>query len=452
MLNRLKSVDKKLSPGLRKIVHNIGWLSAERVLSMALSFFVGVYVIRYLGAENFGKLSYSISFVALFSAISKLGLDQIVVRNLVKQENSTAEILGTAFALKIIGSLLAVCLVSLTIWHSNEDVQMRRMTIIIALSLMFSSFDILDLWFQSQVLSKSIVITRSIQFIISSLAKLLLIFFKLPLIAFAYLLLIDSIVLGMGISFVYLQQNQSFFKWKIRKSFAVDLLKDSWPLILSGVMVTIYMKIDQVMLGNMSNNQEVGNYAAAVRFSEIWYFIPTAICCSVFPSIIKSKQRSKEEYYVKLQQVYDLMAWISLAIAIPMTFVSGYLMTTLLGQEYLKSGQILSIHIWASLFVFLGVARSQWLIVENFTKFSFLTTLLGGICNLFLNYLWIPKYGGLGAAWATTISYIFAVYISCFLYIPLFNTGLMLSKALFIPFRIHDNLKYISFIKKIVFY
>ena len=115
MLKKIKLVDEKLSPGLRKIVHNIGWLSAERFLRMVLSFFVGIYVIRYLGPENFGKLSYSISFVALFIAISKLGLDQIVVRNLVKQKYPNNEILGTAFILKLIGSLIAIILVHIAI-------------------------------------------------------------------------------------------------------------------------------------------------------------------------------------------------------------------------------------------------------------------------------------------------------------------------------------------------
>jgi O-antigen/teichoic acid export membrane protein len=227
------------------------------------------------------------------------------------------------------------------------------------------------------------------------------------------------------------------------------MLRDSWPLILSGVMVTIYMKIDQIMLGNMTSNEEVGNYAAAVRFSEIWYFIPLAICSSVFPAIIRAKQRSEEEYYDKLQQLYDLMAWISLVIAIPMTFAAIPLMTTLLGEEYTKAGEILAWHIWGGPFVFLGVARSQWLMAENMTRFSFATSLLGAITNIVLNLSLIPIYKGVGAALATAISYALAAYISCLFYPSMFYTAWMLTKALFIPFRIHQNLIYLSYVKKI---
>jgi O-antigen/teichoic acid export membrane protein len=222
------------------------------------------------------------------------------------------------------------------------------------------------------------------------------------------------------------------------------MLQDSWPLILSGVMVTIYMKIDQVMLGNMANAQAVGNYAAAVRFSEIWYFIPMAVCSSVFPAIIRAKQRSREEYYARLQQLYDLMAWIALAIAIPMTFASVPLLTTLLGKEFAEAGQILAWHIWASPFVFLGVAQSQWLMAENFTHLSFAKTSLGAITNILLNLVLIPPYEGVGAAIATMISYGVSSHVSCIFYPPLFGNGWMLTKALFIPFRIRQNLFYLS--------
>ena len=227
------------------------------------------------------------------------------------------------------------------------------------------------------------------------------------------------------------------------------MLKDSWPLILSGVMVTIYMKIDQVMLGNMASNEAVGNYAAAVRFSEIWYFFPTAICASVFPAIIRVKQKSKQKYYEKLQQLYDLMAWMSLAIAFTMTFTSDTLIQMLLGTEYTEAGKILAWHIWASPFVFLGVARSQWLIAENLTKLSFATTSLGTIVNILLNLWLIPIYEGTGAAIATVISYAIAAYFASMLYPIMFHTSWMLTKALFVPFRFRQNLIYLNRVKEI---
>ena len=448
MLNKLKSVDKKLSPGLRKIISNIGWLTMERLLMMLLSLLVGIYVVRYLGPESYGKLSYSISFAGLFNAIAKLGLDQIVVRNIVIQEKSSREILGTAFFLKLVSSLLTVTIIAISIWTFNADAQIRLMTLIIGIGLIFTAFDTIDFWFQSKVLSRPIALVRSAQLILTSTIKILLVFWKFPLMAFALVFLAEFVLKAIGMTWVYCQRYQSIFRWQVSWSRAKDMLKDSWPLILSSVMIVIYMKIDQVMLGNMLGNEEVGNYAAAVRFSELWYFVPMTICSSVFPTILKVKQKSQKDYYARLQQLYDLMAWLALAVAIPMTFAANTLMTTLLGQEYASAGAILALHIWAGPFVFLGVARSKWLVAENFTQFSFATTSLGALTNVCLNLLLIPAYGGVGAALATVISYAVATHIACIFYPPMFNSGMMLTKALFIPLRLRQNLIYFKHIKK----
>ena len=436
MLDKLKSADQKLSPGFRKIIRNIGWLSAERLIRMGLAFFVGVYVIRYLGPEQFGKLSYSSSFVFLFLAITKLGLDEIVVRNLVKDESASAEILGTAFVLKLIGCVLAFFIISAGIMTSTDDWLVRRMTIIIAFSMIFTCFDILDLWFQSQVLSKSIAIVRSIQVAISSLAKFGFVWFGLPLISFAYLFVADTIIRAIGMTWVYLKDKpHQIGRWKLDKSVAFDLLQNSWPLILSGVMVTIYMSIDQVMLGNMSTSKEVGNYAAAVKFSEVWYFIPTVICSSVFPAIVQAKQQSRAEYYAKMQRLYDFMAFLSLGIAIAVSFTSKYILARLLGTEYAGAGAILTLHIWSGIFIFFGVARGNWLVIENKTRLSLITQLMGAITNVLLNLWLIQEYGALGAAVSTLISYAVSSYLSCSVFPEMHQTGWMLTKALFIPFR-----------------
>ena len=161
-----------------------------------------------------------------------------------------------------------------------------------------------------------------------------------------------SIFKSVGMIWVYLNHNQSIFRWKFNVARAIDMLKDSLPLMLSGVMVDIYMKIDQVMLGNIAGNEAVGNYAAALRFSEGWYFLPMAICSYAFPAIVRAKQRSKQEYYGKLQQLYDFMAWLSFGIAVSMTLVSGSLISNLLGEDYTKAGEILALHVWAGLLFF----------------------------------------------------------------------------------------------------
>lgn len=449
MFGKLKSLEKKLSPGLRKIFINAGWLFSERILYMIVSLVVGIYVVRYLGPQNFGKLSYSYSFFFLFFAIAKLGLDDIVVRDLVQNEKLTPNILGTAFILKLFSSVLSIILIASSIWIVNEDIQIRWMTIIISLGLLFDGFEVIEFWFQSQVLSGPVASVKSIQIFLTAGLRILLVFFKFPLISFAWIFFAEFLLKGLGTIWVYFKHHQSFARWEFRWSTAVELLRDSIPMLLSAVMISIYMKIDQVMLQNLVGSREVGIYAAAVRFSEIWYFVPMAICASVYPSVLKAKARSKQEYDLKIQQLYDLMAWISIAISLVMTIASQPLVDLLLGKEYAEAGIILALHIWSSPFVFLSVVRGRWLIAEKLTKFEFMATFLGVVANIFLNYYLIPLYQGKGAAIATLISYALACYLAGVLFPPLYKNTWMLTKALFIPFRFKQNLLYFKTIKRV---
>ena len=450
MLSQINKIITKLNPGLQKIVRNIGWLTIEKVLAMLINFFLVIYLVRYLGVEDFGKLSYCISFVALFEAIAKLGLNGIVVRNLVQKPEEKNIILGTAFILKLCGSIVAWSLIFIISFKFNYHQELHVINIIIASGLIFTAFDTIDYWFESQVKSKAISLVRTNQLIISTFLKLILIKLNSPLITFVWLIVIDYLFKAILRVWIYFGHNFSVFTWQFNFDQAIKLLQDSFPLILSGVMVTIYMKIDQVMLGNMTSSVAVGNYGTAVKFSEIWYFFPVAICSSCFPSIIKAKKHSKTEYYARLQQLYDLMVAIAIVIAIPISLVAKPLLIYLLGAEYSTAGTILAWHIWAGIFVFLGVARSKWLMIENLTIFNFATTGLGAITNIVLNLYLIPLYQGVGAAIATIISYAVAGYISCIFYPAMRKTGLMLTKALGIMFRWRQNVIYFNQLKKLL--
>ncbi|MEL6910512.1 MAG: flippase [Cyanobacteria bacterium J06629_2] len=456
MFNRLVGIRQKLSPNLRQIIGSVGWLSLEKILSIAINLTVGIYVIRYLGSSQFGKFSYCLSLVGMFEALAKLGLDGIVLRTLVREEESTTDILGTALILKLLGALVTWVLIFGVTRTLQGDPQVNWMVLAIALGLIFKPTEVIDFWFRSQVQAMPVALVRSLKLLIGSAIKISFMALGYSLTAFVWLLLAEEILRALGMVAIYWRYSRlkswrslSLSRWTFNLTRAKEMLRDSWPLILSGVMITIYMKIDQVMLGNMTTKEVVGNYAAAVKFSEVWYFFPMAICTSIFPSIIQAKQKSNRAYYTKLQQLYDLMAWLSLAIAVVMTFASGLLVQVVLGTEYLAAGQILALHIWAGPFVFLGIARSQWLMAENLTRLSFACTSLGMIANLALNFWLIPIYGGNGAAIATVISYGIVSHLACLIYPKLGDTGWMLTKALFIPLRIRQNLIYLSRLKKI---
>jgi len=281
---------------------------------------------------------------------------------------------------------------------------------IAAAGLIFQAFDTIDLWFQSQVQSKNTVYAKNAAFLLTALVRAALVWVRAPLIAFAYAGLAEVGLGAVGLVIVYLVNGQRFALWQVSLSCAKRLLKASWPLIISSMAIVTYMKIDQIMLSEMVSDQAVGVYAAAIRISELWYFIPMAITTSLFPAIVNAKKISETLYLNRLQKLYDLLAWMSIGIAIPVTIFSEEIVKIVLGTEYILAADVLTVHIWAGIAVFLGVGSSQYLITENLTKLSFYRTFIGMILNIVLNFILIPSYGIIGSAVATLISFAVAVF------------------------------------------
>ena len=396
----------KNSPEFLKIFRNTGWLFADRILRMGIGLFVGVWVARYLGVERYGTLNYASAFVGLFSTISTLGLPGLVIRNITQSPEDKNKMLGTTFWLQLGGGFVTFLLSVLTIFIVNPDDTLTIYLVAILASMgIFRSFNTIDLWFQSQVQSKYTVLAKNTGFVSLVILKVILINLNAPLIAFAWATLAEVIISAIGLIIVYQYQGYSLRLWRWSLSLAKKLLKESWPLILSGITIMIYMKIDQIMLGSMIDITAVGLYSSATRISEVWYFIPGAIGSSVAPSIYQAKKDGNESlYYQRIFRLLRVLNLIAISIALPMTFLSKPLILLLYGQEFVEAGTILATHIWASLFVFMGVATSPWFIAEGLTDLSFRRTLLGAITNVVLNFILIPKYAGGGAAIATVIS------------------------------------------------
>lgn len=437
MLNKFKSVSKNISPNLRKVIGNTGWLFTEKLVQMGLGLYIGVWITRYLGPTQFGRFNYAGAIAGIFVPIAKLGLDSIVIRNLARDSSNKEEILGTAFALKFIGSIFTLFLTLAVIFAStsnidSNDIETRWLVAIIAGGTIIQSFDVIDYWFQSQIESKYAVWARNTAYILMNGVKLVLILMKAPLIAFALAIVTESALSTIIMVTLYQFKGSLINAWKINISQAKILLKDSWPLILSGVVIIIYMRIDQVMLGQMNGEETVGVYSVAVKISELWYFVPISIVNSVFPSIVTAKEINEKVYSERMQKMLNILAALAYVVAIPVTFLSTTIVTLIYGESYADAGIILTVHIWAGLFVSLGVARETWLTTEGLMKFSAVTTAIGAAINVVLNLFLIKSYGGLGAAIATVTAQIVAAYGVGAFYPPTRKIFIQQTKAIFL--------------------
>lgn len=417
--------------GFVRYAKNTSWLMGEKILRMAVGLFVGVWVARYLGPEQYGLLSYAQSFVFLFTAFATLGLDSIVVRELVKDDSQRDVLLGTSFALKLVGSLFILPFLWVAVQFTSNDGYTNVIIFITALATIFQSFNVIDFYYQSTVMGKYVALANTICLMLSSLIKVVLIVNNAPLIAFAWMAVFDSVVLAIGLIYFYLiKTKQRLTSWRFDGSIARRLLKDSYPLIISGVMISLYMRIDQVMIKEMLDVNAVGQFAAAVRISEAWYFVPMAICNSLFPAMINARKIDTKIYYYRLQKIYSLMIWTAIPVALFVTFMSQFIINTLYGEAYLNSSTILEIHIWASIFVFIAVVKGNWQSIENLNQLHLYGSVLSIFVNIALNFILIPKYGVNGVAFATLFSQMTSAIFINFLFKDLRYQNVVILKAL----------------------
>lgn len=404
----LKYYEEKIrhKRGLWNILNNLLWLSFDKILRVGVGLFVGVAVARYLGPEQYGLFNYSLSFVALFGIISTFGLNDIVVRDVLYYPDKSDEILGSAFLLHIIGGVISLFVIYVSVeFFQPNDASSKILIAVIGIGQLFKGSEVIRYWFEAKVQSKYTVIVENFIFILSSFLRVMLILIHASLIWFSVIVLMEIILSSVGLFFVYTKVGGKLHGWSINYEMVKSLIKSGWPLLFSGFVFSVYTKLDVLMLEKMKSNAEVGVYSAAVKISEIWYAIPLMIVSSTFPSLIEIRKSSEDAYYDRLQQLYDFLFFIALFLAVMITLFSNDIIVTLFGLQYASASEILSVYIWSGIFVFYGIAWSRWMINEGFQKILLIMEVMSLISNVILNYVLIPKYGALGAAIATTISY-----------------------------------------------
>lgn len=399
-------------PNLLKIVDNIGWLIFDKILRMGVGLFVGVWVARYLGPEQFGLLSFATAFTSLFGAVAGLGLQGIVVRDLVREPSHAQLTLGTAALLQFLGGLLAYGVVLSTIvWLRSDDTLAKTLVVILGLIMLCKAGDVAVYWFESQVMSKYTVWVRNVSFLFFAAIKVNLILINAPVIAFAWAIMSEALVVALVMLIMLGLRGPGLRQLRITVTRAKSLLADSWPLLLSGMVLMVQARIDQIMLGQMLGDYEVAQYSVALRLIEVAAVSSIILKSTFAPTIIGEKKVSNESYLTKLVAFYKLNMLVAILIALPMAIFSYPIIDLLFGADYLSAAPILALMTLRLVFAHVGVPRSIYLLNENLLKYSAVTMLVGTFVNIVLNYMLIPDYGGLGATAASLISFFVTIFL-----------------------------------------
>lgn len=403
--------------GMQKMTDNFAWLLLDKIFKMTVVMAVNIWAYRYLGPENVGIWNYAIAFVTIFTPIANLGIDGIVVRDIVTNPLRKNELLGAAFMVKLFGAIFMtiLCVIAIKI-RRPDDIEMLYYVLIIASSNIFLAFDAIDLFNQSELNSKYTVFSKSIGYISCAGIKIILILNNLSLEWFVWMQFIENALGALFLVYWFQKRGEQIQTWKLDFATAKKLLNQSWPLILTSVMMFTQQNIDQVLLGDWINENELGQFSTAAKLIALFGFIPMIIQSTVAPEITKAKQHSEHLYLLKMTKVYQLMFIVSVFI-IAMCFIFGKWMVVLLyGIKYEQAGLLMGLMSIRLVFVNYGVAKTLYITNNQLFKYFLLTGIVGAGLNIGLNFILIPPYASVGAVWASIIS----LFISILL-IDLFN-------------------------------
>lgn len=387
---------------------------SEKITRLILSIVTSALIARHLGPEEFGELNYYIALLAIAIVLSSVGFNRIIVRDIVQAKNDRHEqniIISTALYIRLLFSFIIIFSISYYYFYFSEEVILIYS--VIFLSLIFTSFDVLDFHQQGLSSFKQVSICRTITFFISSLIRLLLVYYSFELIWFFLAVLVEYAITAIGLIVItYKNKIIHCFSFKfVSVSKAKILIQESWPEIIAGFGAVLFMKMDQLMLQVMHGPESVGIYSAATRISEAWYFVPVAVVSATFPKIIELKKKSETEYYAAITALSSVLIYMALFVAVFFSIYGGDIIDVIYGKEYSDSSMIIIWHTWGAMFLCMGITSGSWLAAEKKLNINLYRNIFGLVINFIFNVILIPIWGPQGAAISTVIGLASAFYL-----------------------------------------
>ncbi|MFT5135908.1 MAG: O-antigen/teichoic acid export membrane protein [Arenicella sp.] len=388
------------------------WLMLERLVNILSAFFIGVLVIRHLGPAQFGALSYIMAVAFFLTAITKFGLDMIVVKRIVQFPEKTAAIIASAWLIRILSALMTIVFVAISLIFVELASIDSFYILLIAFGGLSQSFWVIEPALNANENYRSLALSKITQSIISALLRIVLILLNAPLHYFVVAIVFDYLLL----SFIYAVSQKVLLSfillWKNINSEELRFLyRAALPILLSSLSVALYTKMDQVMIAHLLDIRSVGIYSAAVRIIEATYFLPVIFSSVCLPILVRAKLSGNERYEEYVRNIFSLMILAGAIVGSFLFIFAGTIVTALFGADYKEAVEPLRVLSLGTVFVYIGSLTTTAMIANNLQRVIFIRTLSAAILNILLNYFLILKFGAIGASYATLITFTFAAFL-----------------------------------------
>ncbi len=400
--------------GLRAAMGSAGWLASEKLLRLVLAVVVGVWVARHLGPQAYGQLSLALSWVGLLGCLAWFGVGDTVTRAMVQDRAAEGLLLGSAFVLRCIGTLLSLMALGVALAAGLIPAELAPLVLVLAWMLPAGELTGgIWLWFQSHLRMGRVVMVKNLALLAGSLGRLGVIAAGGGALAMAWTFVGEAAIVGLGLLLVYRLAGQRTSDWRFDGRHARSIFMLSLPVLASVAVATLNARLDQILIGAFVGTREVGVYAAAVRFSEIWWQVPVLLMQSLAPRFLFAPQ-------LRPARVERNVAWLMLALAgtallpcLLLSVLGGHITGPLLGPAFAGSQAVLAVHVWIALFLFIDTAQNQWLLARGQQSVLLHKSLTALLVNGALGLLLVPQWGAVGGAVAALAAQVWAALLFC---------------------------------------
>ncbi len=413
----------------KKVVTNASWIIGCKIVQSILALVVSMLTARYLGPSNYGLINYAQSICTFAIPIMQLGFNWVLVREIIEHPDEENKILGSCISLSFVSAITCIlgifCFVSFA--NASEEV-----TIIICLlysvNLIFQAFELIQYWFQAKYLAKYTSLISFFSYLLVSGYKVYLLIASKSVYWFVISYALDYFIISVCLFVFYkkLTGKKLSFSWIVSKR----LLNNGKYYILSGLMITIFLQTDRVMLKLMNGNVETGFYSAAANCIGMAAFIFAAINDSMRTFVLENKKAGREKFESSIIKLYSFVFYSALLYGVLLAAFSPVIIRILYGEDYLSAIPVLRVLAIYAIFSYYGGAKDIWILAEGKQKYLLIINVVGAVSNIVLNYCLIPISGATGAAIASFVTQFITNIVMVSVIAPLRRNNILLYKSL----------------------
>lgn len=399
----------------RKVAHSTLFQFVGKITSTVLALVFIALITRHLGVIGYGQYFTIMVFVGIFSVVADLGLYIYVVNEISRERNDRSPdyIMSNVFTLRLITAAILLALAPvIALLFPYEHSILVGIGIAIFAMFFISANQVLIGVFQREFDTKKVAIGEVIGRILQVAFVGIVIFMDWGL----YAVLIATVI-GAFANFIYVFMSaRKFVKIKLYFDFPFwkEIMSVTWPIAVSVVLNMIYFKVDTIFLSVMKGDFEVGLYGEAYKILEVLIAFPAIFAGLITPLLARYAYKNSEKFKTVIQKGFDTMFMFAIPIVFGGVMLSKEIVVFIGGPEFIGSAPILNLLVIAVASIFIGNMFANAVVALNKQRQMVWAYLSVAILAVVLDWLLIPKFSYMGAAWATVATELMIMALSIF--------------------------------------